>query len=105
MPENASDVGFLRADSSGRILWSEGDRERWRIPFGSLVSCEIESFAITNDNTGQRFLAVLRFCTSDGIVERPVTLTHIYWGKRTARERRWEAETVQALVLGKFPEG
>ena len=42
MLETASDVGFLRLDSARGLLLFEGDKERYWVPAGAILSCEVE---------------------------------------------------------------
>jgi hypothetical protein len=103
MIENASDVGLLLVDVERRQVLFEGDRERWRIPGDAIRSCVVESFIVGGEgNPGGSnkafFVAVLKVQRPDGIVERPVTRRHIYWGKRGTCERELEARAVARLI-------
>ena|GEM_PF-3077008 len=40
LPENATDVGFLRIDPEGRQLLFEGEFMRYQIPAGAITKCE-----------------------------------------------------------------
>jgi hypothetical protein len=44
--ENAEDMGCVRIDRKKRVLLFEGDKQRWRIPADSILSCDIEEFCI-----------------------------------------------------------
>jgi hypothetical protein len=42
MLETAGDLGFLRIDAGRGLLLFEGDRERYQIPAGAILGCEVE---------------------------------------------------------------
>lgn len=97
MVENAADVGFLWVDRQRCRILFEGDRERWTIPAQALVSCRVERFLVGDPAAGGTafYVAVLRARLRDAVWEGPVTLRHIYWGKRLEQERREDAYWVR----------
>jgi hypothetical protein len=97
----ASDVGFLSIDLERGLLLFEGDRERYLIPAGAILGCEIEpanGFQRAGDSTW-RYLAVVRANHPSGTWEAPLAIRydarHVFNGK-THRER---AEELRERVL------
>ena len=75
MLETATDVGFLLVDREKGELRFEGDRERWRIPAGAILSCEMEatgSFISRLGRAGHQMI-VLRARHPDPDWERSVS--------------------------------
>jgi hypothetical protein len=100
MLENASDVGFLRIDSGRREVVFEGDRQRYRLPAGSIVSCHIESFSPPGDaqQRTQFYLAVVRANTKDGLWETQVAHRHIGGGRSNNKTRLAGAQELKEQI-------
>jgi len=100
MLENASDVGLLWVDAAGRQVLFEGDRQRYRIPAGSIVSCEIEQFTAPGDAQQRSifYMTCIRARTEAGLWETLVSHRHIWFGKRTSAVRRKLAEELREKI-------
>jgi hypothetical protein len=72
--DNASDVGLLRVDGQTREILFEGDRERYRIPAASLISCAVEEFVEGQGSHGamKLFYVVLRAHHPPAFWEAPI---------------------------------
>ena len=100
MLENASDVGLLWIDAGRRQLLFEGDRQRYRIPAGSIVSCEIEQFTAPGDAQQRSifYMTCIRAQTEAGLWETLVSHRHIWLGRRTNAVRRKLAEELREKI-------
>jgi hypothetical protein len=100
MLENATDVGFLRIDPNRREIVFEGDRQRYRIPAGSIVSCQIESFSPPGDAQQRTlfYLTVIRANTKGGLWETQVAHRHIGAGRSNNKTRLAGAEELKRQI-------
>jgi hypothetical protein len=107
MLENATDLGFLKADEAAGCLLYEGDAERWRIPVASILSCEVEGFVVGEGAQGGQpfFVAVLRADMGGQVWEAPFTRRHVYRGRRGAKQRQAETLALRELVHKLMPQG
>jgi hypothetical protein len=73
MLDNADDIGLLLVDKARREVRFEGDKERWRVPAGSITSCEVE-YWVHGEGAGRSklFYTVLRATRRSGFWEAPV---------------------------------
>ncbi|MDG1893465.1 MAG: hypothetical protein P8J37_01015 [Fuerstiella sp.] len=61
-PGMEDDFGFLQIDRDLRLLWFEGNTNRWTLPFSALTSCRIEEAIMGsegNENAERRYFVVL----------------------------------------------
>ena len=102
-----TDAGFLRVDRQSRCVLFEGDKERWKAPAGSIISCEVESVRIgaeSPDNKANlRFYAVLRARKGDVLWERPLQRTHLKLGFIRNADREAAALLLREAILGLVP--
>jgi hypothetical protein len=110
MLETAGDVGFLRIDAEHGLLLFEGDRERYRIPAGAILGCEVEQVEPHNSFMTQtdhypHFMAVIRANHPDGPWEAPLAVRHDELGIFTGRSRQARALELRERVLAIVPPG
>jgi hypothetical protein len=73
MLDNASDIGLFVVDKMRKELRFEGDKERWRIPAGSITGCQIEYFVHGQGAGAQKlYYLVLRATRKEGFWEAPI---------------------------------
>jgi hypothetical protein len=77
LPENATDVGFLRIDTEGRQLLFEGEFMRYRIPAGAVVNCKQDYYTRlvhvnrSESNVYFHFVVVTARFSAESTVEIP----------------------------------
>ncbi|MBI3462863.1 MAG: hypothetical protein HY000_07350 [Planctomycetes bacterium] len=93
MLETATDIGFFKIDQARRELLMEGDAKRYRIPFSSVTSCEVEEFCLDGDEwqTELHYVTVLQVETATGSREIPLAGRHLTCRIRHAAQRRQQA--------------
>jgi hypothetical protein len=99
--ENSTDIGLLKIDPGCRELLFEGDRQRWRIPAGSIQSCELEEHAIgpPDPNENNVFpLAVLRVNRDGSIWEAPLSPMRTTLSRPTAAAKRRRCRELRQRV-------
>jgi len=104
MLETASDVGFLAIDSSRRMLLFEGDRERYWIPAGAILGCEVEQVEPPSNLTAQtdhypHFVAVVRANHRDGPWEAPFSVRHDPNSRFRGRSHQSRAQELRERIL------
>ena len=94
MLENATDIGFLTVDTARREIRFEGDRERYRIPADSLLSCRLEKSFYTSTarpNAPGLWLVVIRAAGPGAAWEAPV-IPRLYKRRNSTMVRLKAAE-------------
>ena len=100
MLDNASDVGLLVADHQRRMVLFEGDKQRWAVPAGSIVSCEVEHFVVgAGEGTQTFYLAVLRAQNGGQIWEGCINRRHIKFARRGSKQVLRDAEDLRRQIL------
>ena len=100
MLDNASDIGLLIVDRARRELRLEGDKERWRIPGGSITHCEVEKYVQGHgEGAVKMFYVVLRATRRDGFWEAPIRERSAF-GLLSSRKRRKLADQLAAAIQG-----
>jgi hypothetical protein len=101
MLEPATDIGFFAIDQSRRELLLEGDSKRYRIPFESVLACQIEEYALGREQwqADLHFVTVLDVETANGPREIPLAGRHIAFHSRRAAERRTQAHELCDRIL------
>jgi hypothetical protein len=108
--ETASDVGFLRIDAQRGLLLFEGDRDRYRIPAGAVLGCEVEQVEPHNSFMTQtdhypHFVAVVRANHPDGPWEAPLAVRHDERGLFTGKSHQARALELRERILVILPPG
>lgn len=102
MVREMSDTGFLKCDPYGREVLFEGDLERWRIPAGSLLSVEVESWRPPGQVEGQEgevyHAAVVRAKRGDDVWEAPLVAVHVDPRPRTNASREAGAQALRERI-------
>jgi hypothetical protein len=97
--EVASDLGFLRVDSSRREVLFEGDNEYYRIPPAAITSCEVERF-VTGQGTHAAtvlYRVVLQINTPAGSVEKPISRRGTRGMFMSKKRERWARELARRI--------
>jgi hypothetical protein len=110
MLETASDVGFLKIDAERGLLLFEGDRERYQIPAGAVLGCEVEQVEPPNSFTTQtdhypHFMAVVRANHPDGPWEGPMAVRHDALGIFAGRSHHARAMELREWIVAILPPG
>jgi len=102
--DDASDIGFLRADPGRCELLFEGDKECYRIPGAAITSCEIETFISGEGTHGatKLFRVVVQANHSSGFWEVPFAQRGNTGKFRTKKREKWARE-LQAQIRGLMP--
>lgn len=92
--EPQADIGLLKIDAPGRELLLEGDVKRYRIPFDSVVKCEVEEIRLASDQWGTdlHFAVVLEVETTEGSRELPLFTRHLELASRRMLQRNRQAD-------------
>jgi hypothetical protein len=74
MLDTATDVGWILVDEVRHELLFEGDRERYRIPAGAILSCEVEQIAVGQGTSSPiiTYATVIRVQCPSRTLEVPV---------------------------------
>ncbi len=83
----AADFGFLKIDRSQRQLVFEGDKNRWKLPFGGVAGCRIEESIVGsegNENAERRYYVVLE--TEDTESGEPWAMGFVYTRTETGKD-------------------
>jgi len=101
MLESATDMGFFAINHARRELLFEGDLKRYRIPFESIESCQIEEYSLGYEQwkADVHFITVLTVETDNGPREIPLAGKHLEFGSRRAAQRRVQANTFCGRIL------
>jgi hypothetical protein len=101
MLEPATDIGFFAIDHGRHELLFEGDLKRYRIPFESIESCQIEEYSLGYEQwkADVHFITVLTVETDNGPREIPLAGRHLEFCSRRATERRVQANTFCSRIL------
>jgi hypothetical protein len=93
MLETATDIGYFKIDQARRELLMEGDAKRYRIPFSSVTSCEVEEFYPEGSDwqADLHYITVLQVETAAGSREIPLSKRHLACRIRNFEARRAEA--------------
>lgn len=72
--ENAADVGYMLVSPAARMIYVEGDKERYRIPFDALTDCRREDLTLNRGNhTEPKSFLLLKGKLQDGrLFECPI---------------------------------
>ena len=108
MLETASDAGFLRIDTARGLILFEGDYERYWVPVGAILGCEVEQVEPPNNFTVQsehypHFMAVLRAQTRDGPWEAPMAVRHDPQKSFQGKSHQAKAYELQERILELLP--
>jgi hypothetical protein len=106
-----SEVGFLLVDQPGRRLLFEGDKERWRVPAGCLISCEVERASVhagrEENAVPSQFVAIVRASKEAAVWEVPLCCPHLEFRPLRNRDREARAlalaDTIRVLLLDDRP--
>ena len=92
--EPQTDIGFLKIDAARREFLLEGDVKRYRIPFDSVIKCEVEEIRLASDKWGTdlHFAVVLEAETTEGSRELALFSRHLELASRRMRERNRQAD-------------
>jgi hypothetical protein len=100
------DVGFLRVDEAARCLLFEGDAERWRVPAGSVIACEVEPASVRAGQQDEavvaQYVAVLKARAGDGVWERPLARPHLELRWLKNRHREAKARALRELIVSRL---
>ena len=101
MLEPATDMGFFTINHARRELLFEGDLKRYRIPYESIESCQIEEYSLGYEQwkADVHFITVLTVETDNGPREIPLAGKHLEFCSRRATERRVQANTFCSRIL------
>jgi hypothetical protein len=101
--------GFLQADRQAGCLLYEGDKERWRVSRGGLVSCTVERASVhvgqTDESQLCQYVAVVRSWQGAAVWERPLCAPHLVFGWLKNRDREAKAEALRQQILAALPVG
>jgi hypothetical protein len=92
MLDTATDNGLLKIDPRRRELLFEGDQQRWRIPAESILSCELDQYALGGQPQPNEYniipLVVLRVNRDAKVWEAPLSPMRITLTRPTIEARR-----------------
>jgi len=96
--EVAGDMGLMQiSDADGEIRF-EGDKQRYRIPIASIVSCDAELFYIPIDQNSEFWMIVLQVATNDETQEIIFGPSHTEFRSRTNDTRRIQARELSTRI-------
>jgi hypothetical protein len=92
MLDTATDNGLIRIDPRRRELLFEGDRQRWRIPAASIVSCDLDQYGLGGPPQPNEYnvipLVVLRVNRDGKVWEAPLSPLRTTLSRPTIEARR-----------------
>lgn len=108
MVETAGDVGFLRIDTARGQLLFEGDSERYQVPAGAILACDVEQVEPPNNFTTHtdhypHYMAVLRAQTREGPWEAPMAVRHDPQKQFQGKSHQARAYELQERILELLP--
>jgi hypothetical protein len=92
--EPQADIGLLKIDAARREFLLEGDAKRYRLPFDSVIKCEVEEIRLASDQWGTdlHFAVVLEVETTEGSRELPLFTRHLELASRRMLQRNRQAD-------------
>src|SRR5207248_9419848 len=92
MLDTATDNGLLKIDPRRGELLFEGDQQRWRIPAASILSCELDQYALGGQPQPSEYniipLVVLRVNRDAKVWEAPLSPMRTTLTRPTIEARR-----------------
>jgi len=91
----SSDDGFLIADNRTQTIYFEGNKNRWEIPFNSIIEAQVEEFSVGMESESgvltKKWFLHLAFESTDGRQDSYLRLSHERFGAETkAAQQRAE---------------
>ena len=102
MLDTATDNGLMRIDPRRRELLFEGDRQRWRIPAASIVSCDLDQYALGGPPQPSQYnvipLVILRANRDGKVWEAPLSPQRTTLSRPTIEARRRRCRELQQQI-------
>ncbi len=99
----SSDDGFLVADRRTQKLYFEGNKNRWEIPFNSIIEAQVEEFSIGAESesgvVAKKWFVHLAFESTEGRQDYYLRLSHERFGAE-AKAAQQRAEDLLAYLEG-----
>lgn len=106
MLDTATDNGLIKIDPRRRELLFEGDRQRWRIPAASIVSCDLDQYGLGGPPQPNEYnvipLVVLRANRDGKVWEAPLSPLRTTLSRPTIEARRRRCRELHRHIRGEL---